>query len=335
MKISESLRRKTLQMAGGVLINLFKIKRRRDTLYFGEIPARYFILCERSGFGEELRKIGQKWMYLYFSTLIPSAIKKLSPEYILNTIVRKVWMNIGLIGDLYMERDGNYVNVNTKMEGMTELIGKNSFLVGFHQGIINALYRKGVEIVDVSQSKRECSYRFKLLEEKLRIEGKGKEEYDKLNNIPRARGLTLDEMLKNKVFNLKGNKIYFRERVIYPIENTAIHLFSNQNVMLDEVPKISYEFFKSVLDKSSTEDERLRLLRNLMQAMGWGVFNIIKGRGLVKMRIENPPYGLQREKDNWEFLIKMVLGYMRTIDKGYRIGKVAEGYKLLTVTFSV
>jgi hypothetical protein len=334
MKFSEFLRRKILQMAGGVILNYFKIKKRRDTLYFGEIPAKYFLLCEKKGFGAELQEIGQKWMYLYFSTLIPEAFKKIPPEDLLNGIVKRIWINMGVMGDFSIKREGNILRIETRDEGMTELIGKNSFLLGFHEGVINALYGKEVEILDVKQTKGRCRYRFKIRSKKFKISGKIKEEYDRLNYIPEVRGPTLDDMLKRKLFRLKGHKIYFRGKTIYPIENTVIHLFSNRGLILESVPKISYEFFNGILDKKSTKEDKLRLLKNLMQVMGWGIFSISKRKNSLKIKIENPPYGLQGEKENWDFLAKMIEGYVKNIDKKYRIDRINEGYKLLNIGFS-
>lgn len=334
MRISESIRRKTLKIAGGVILNYFKIKRRRNTLYFGDIPARYFLLCEKNGFGEELRKIGQKWMYLYFSTMIPNSLKKLPPDDIINNIMRKIWANIGLMSDVHMERDGDCITIETKEEGMTELIGKNSFLLGFHEGIMNALYGREVETLEYRQAKNECYYLFKIKESGFRLEGKSKDEYNRLNHVQNMAGPNLDDMLKARVFTLAGNRMYFRGKIIYPIENTALHLFSNQGPMLEKVPGISHEFFMQILDRDSSEEDRIRLLKNIIQSMGWGTLSVSKGTKSVKMKIENPPYGLQKERDNWQFLINMIHGYMMTIDENYRIDTISQGYRLFNIGIS-
>ena len=304
MKISEFLRRGILQIAGGVIINFFKMKKRRDTLYFGDIPAKYFLMCEKKGFGREIRNLARKWMYLYFTILTPDAFKKLPPEDVLNTIVKKIWINMGLMSDFSMSEEGDLIHIETKNEGTSELIGKNSFQVGFYEGILNALYGKEFKVVNVRQTKKECSYSFKILGKRFRIEGKKKEEYNKLNYFPHAKGLTLKDMLKNNVFHLKGQKLYFRGRVLYPIENTVIHLFSNAGIMLDKVTEISYDFFNEVIEKNSERADKLKLLKNLMQVMGWGALSITERKNSIKVKIENPPYGLQKEKDNWDFLVR-------------------------------
>ncbi|MCD6591029.1 MAG: hypothetical protein J7K72_03600 [Candidatus Aenigmarchaeota archaeon] len=334
MKIAEFLRRGIIRVAGGVIVNYFKIGGRRHTLYFGEIPAKYFLLCERHGFGDELRRIGQKWMYLFFSTLTPSYLRRLSPERLLNNIVKKMWANLGLIDDFHVEREGDTLCIEVKREGTTELIGKNSFQVGFHEGVLNAFYNKETEVVNVRQTKNRCIYKFRLLPRSFKIEGKSKDEYRRLNSLPRISGVSIQDMLKNKVFYLKGQRLYFRGKIIYPVENTVIHLFSNKGLMLDKVSCISYDFFQKILKRDASENEKLRLLKNLMQVMGWGVFNIIKSNDMLRVNIENPPYGLQKEKDNWDFLIKMILGYLMAVNKDYKIEEVKEGYKFLGIVFS-
>jgi hypothetical protein len=248
--------------------------------------------------------------------------------------VKKIWINMGLMSDFSMREEDDLIHIETKNEGTSELIGENSFQVGFYEGILNALYGKEFEVVDVKQTKKECSYSFKILEKKFRIEGKSKEEYNKLNYFPHAKGLTLKEMLKNNVFQLKGEKLYFRGRILYPIENTAIHLFSNEGIMLEKVTEISYDFFNEVIEKKTKKEDKLRLLKNLMQVMGWGALSITERKNSINIKIENPPYGLQKEKDNWDFLVRMILGYVRTIDKKYKIDNVTEGYKLLKIGFS-
>lgn len=334
MKISESLRRKTIEMAGGVILNYFKIKRRRDTFYFGDIPASYFLLCEKNGFGGVLREIGCKWMKLYFSVLIPDAFRRIPPEDLLNGVVKKIWINLGLMSGYYITRKGRNLTVETRDEGMTELIGRNAFLTGFHQGVLSALYRREVEITDILQTRKQCSYGFRITNKKSPIEGKRKEEYNRLNRIQLAKDITLKDMLRKRLVSLEGNKMYFRGRILYPIENTAIHLFSNQGPLLESVPRISREFFGELLKADSGHDEKMRLLRNLLQAMGWGVFSVARERDSLRIRIDNPPYGLQKEDDNWDFLIKMIHGYVMAVDGDYTSLKVKKNYRVLNIGFS-
>jgi hypothetical protein len=334
MKISDFLRKELLLITGGVILNFSKLKKRRDTLYFGDIPARYFQLCERKGFGPELKEIGRKWMHLYFTTLLPEAFRSIEPSALLNGLIKKVWINMGLMEDFLIEVDGKNVRIATKGEGTTELIGRNSFQTGFYEGILNALYGKEVETSKVTQSPLESSYEFRVTEKSVSVLGKSKKEYDSLNRLSVAKGTSLHEMMKNRVFYLNGKKLYFRNRVIYPIENTVLHLFGNEGILMDEVTGLSRDFFNDILDKDSSEEEKLRLLKNLLQSMGWGIFNIAMEKDSVKFKIENPPYGLQREKDNWEFLTRMISGYMMSVSQDFEASKVSQGHKVLNMGFS-
>ena len=45
-------------------------------------------------------------------------------------------------------------------------------------------------------------------------------------------------------------------------------------------------------------------------------------------KIKNPPLGIQKENDNWDFLILTILGYLWLIDKNFKIKEVGMGKKL-------
>lgn len=266
--------------------------------------------------------------------MLPDALKRLPPEDIINSIMKKIWINIGLMSDIRMSVDEGRVEIKTKNEGMTELIGKNSFLLGFHEGIMNALYGRDADVLEYSQSKKECTYQFRIKENAFAMEGKTKDEYNRLNRVQKITRPTLDDMLKTRVFTLDGNRMYFRGRVMYPIENTAIHLFSNQGPMLEKIPGISHDFFRKVLDRDSCNDDKLRLLRSLIQSMGWGTLSISKEADSIRIRIENPPYGLQKEKDNWKFLVDMINGYIMALDENYAVDSISQGHGLIRIGIS-
>ncbi len=104
--------------------------------------------------------------------------------------------------------------------------------------------------------------------------------------------------------------------------------------MLDKVPSISYNFFKEVVDVDSTDKQKLVLLKNLLQTMGWGVVNIvIRKEGGILIEIKNPPYGLQLEGDNWHFLVNTVLGYIQVIDADFEIVDVGDNSKNIRVVY--
>ena len=163
---------------------------------------------------------------------------------------------------------------------------------------------------------------------------KEKRVYDKLNQPRRKTGFTLKDALKRGLFQLKnGNKIYFRGRSLIPIENTVFHLFSNEKILLEKVPILSYEYFSGIIEKSAKNENKLTLLKNILQAMGWGSITIVIKDGIL-VKIDNPPYGSQMERDNWLFLINVILGYLWLLDKKFTISRIKESYQRLEIHYS-
>ena len=129
------------------------------------------------------------------------------------------------------------------------------------------------------------------------------------------------------------NRLYLRGKSIIIGEQTLFHVIGNAGILLSEVPRISYEYFCGVIREESDEQEKLRFLKIILQLMGWGAFSFkCEGRGIL-MEVKNPPYGFQLGGDNWEFLIRTVLGYLWCIDKGFWVEGVRAGYKCLDVDY--
>jgi hypothetical protein len=337
MRLSESIRRKVLEISAGWIVNKFKIRKRRDTLFFEDIIAEYFRRCEAAGFGNEMEELGREWMALYFTKLLPDSLKKAPPDVLLNSIISRIWSNLGLMDNFFMAFEGDMVRIKTINEGVTRIVGTNRGMVGFHKGIINALFGRAVETVEFNQKKENCAYAFRLLEGEFGIEGKDKEMYNKLNQFPEdIRGFNLKDAVENGVFVLKaGNRIYFKEKLICPVENTISHLIGNKGVMLDSVAHISERYFSGILKEKESKESRLTLLRLLLESMGWGLVRImVDKKERITVIIKNPPYGLQSRGDNWNFLSNTILGYLRTIDKRYIIKSTKKADRKLTVTYS-
>ncbi|MEE8401324.1 MAG: hypothetical protein V3R86_04155, partial [Candidatus Hydrothermarchaeaceae archaeon] len=121
--------------------------------------------------------------------------------------------------------------------------------------------------------------------------------------------------------------------VLAPVENTIFHILSNFGVLLEEVPMISYDYFKERIEESSA-DRKLTLLKTLLQTMGWGVVRILQETPTLSIDIQNPPYGLQPENDNWTFLANTILGYLWLLDREFRIEKMVDSNKRLTITYT-
>jgi len=336
LRLSTSLRRDILETTVGGVLNRFKIRGRRDTLFFEEIPAYYIRECEKAGYVKEMRDIGQKWGFLIIDQLVPSAMKRLSAKILLNTIMKKVWVNLGLMNDLHVDVKNDIVILNTKNESITRFIGENEFAVGLYMGILNALCRSEMGYVNASQSENSCRYVFEIGNEPFYIEGKKKSTYNQLNSLPKSNKFALKDALRFGIFQLKSdNRIYFRNRLVVPIENTIFHLVSDRAILLDRIPPISYDFFKDIIKKDATNEERLNLLKTLLQVMGWGTVKIvIKSESEIVVEIENPPYGLQLEKDSLFSFTKVILGYLWLLNDEFKIKNFDESSKHLRVLFS-
>jgi len=191
----------------GGIINKFKIRRRRDTLFFEDILANYVKECERAaGYSEEMEKIGQKWGALYSGGVMPSIFKKMPPVLFLNTVMRKVWINLGLLDDLHVVKEGNTIAYETENECTTRIIGESKFLVGIYKGFLEVLFSSIIRTEKAFQTKKRSKYVFKLTEKNLNIEVKEKIVYNKLNYLPPIHGFSLKDALKSGIFQLKENR---------------------------------------------------------------------------------------------------------------------------------
>jgi len=335
LRLSTSLQRNVIEATVGGVLNRFIMRNRRLVLFFEDIIGEYILICERHSHKGDLRELSQRWGELAFEKLIPGSIKKLPCSTIINSILRKSWKNLGIVDDLHLRENDQVITLTTKNESITRTIGGNEFMPGFFNGVISALYRSESKIVNSLQSRDSCEYEFELTDEPFEVKGKDKSIYNRLNYLEPLRGFTLNDAIRSGIFQLReGYKIYFRGKRLTITENTMFHLVGNANILLDEVPSISYDFFKEIIEEDSTDEQKLTLLKNLLQIMGWGVIKIIiKDKNEIFIEIKNPPYGLQMEKDNWYFLIKAVLGYIWVLDRDFEIIEVIRDFKSLRAVY--
>ena len=336
MRISESILRKIFTPRVGRISYRFGGRSRRHTLFFEDLFAEYVRRCQDAGFTEELREIGRTWMGSVVSKRIPKLAKKLSPIAFMNMIIAPNLVNLGLMDYLRASKEDDTVSLRTKNEAVTRIIGKNEISVGIFSGILGVLFECCMEPVKVRQSTKECFYIFKLSEKKFDPPSKDPKMYEKLNEVPRTRGISLKKALKERIFILKEkNRIYFKSKPVGTIENTVFHLFGVYNILLDEIPVISFNYFKGLIDEKMPVEKKLILLKTLLQAMGWGIVTFtIKSKDEISMEIRNPPYGIQPNKDNWNFLVNVILGYLWTVNREFRVTAVKEDYKRVTVDYS-
>lgn len=332
MRFSYSIRKNIFETAVGGLMNKLHLHKRRDTLIFADIFTNYIKACEDAGHREEIKEIAHKWMILYFNAFVPDILKKIPPLLLLNKIMKKIWANLGLLDDLIATKEGKKIIIKTRNERITKTIGKNDFLPALYMGVLNVLFNSQIKIINAFQTKDENQYNeYEFLIEKgnyPRFLNKEKTLYLKLNSLPTIEGFSLTDAFETGIFHLRENKIYFRDKYIYPVESTIFHLLGDKKLLFEKLPKISYEYFKEIM-KESEDKEKLTLLKTLLQIMGWGVVTIISEKKEIRIEIKNPPYGLQTEKDNWDFLAQIILGYLWLIDKKLKIKNINSDKNLL------
>jgi len=332
MRLSESLRKKIVVTGAGRIINRLKVPR-VYVLFFEEILANYIKECENRGYVND-KDIGKLWMY-NIDRFIPSALKRLPVSIFFNRFLNRIWTNIGGVENIRASKEGDIITIKTKREFVTRIIGKNDFFVGVLEGIINALCKCESECIRKTQAINSCTYVFRLKKGYYRpAKCKNKNLYNSLNNSSQVKGFDLKSGIKKGIFTIKpDNKIYFRGNVLIPIENTLFHLLSNRRLLIGKVSSISYDFFRKYVDKNTSKEAKLTLLKNIMQVSGWGTVNIKMEKDGVLVHIRNMPYGLQTEKDNWEFLVRTILGYLWIVDRKYLTKKVDVSRNALRIKY--
>ena len=144
MRLSESIRRGVLETVGGGILNKFQVRKRRSTLFFEDILAKYIRYSERKERNVcSMRNFGRSWALLGYKFL-PTIAIKLSPIFILNVFAKRIWHNVGLVDDLCAARTGSVISLDTKSEVITRSIGKNEFSIGTYEGTLSALYNSEV-----------------------------------------------------------------------------------------------------------------------------------------------------------------------------------------------
>jgi hypothetical protein len=296
----------------------------------------YVKLCDERGYDKELREMSQKWGFMLFERPIYPLVKKLPHFISLNILMKRLFKHMGYMDSVHFSKNGNIVKISTRNEENVKTIGTNSFNTGLYMGILSKLFSSQIEFLDAREiEKGDCEYKFRILNEPLFFSSKDKHTYDMLNHLPIVRGPTLKDALKSNIFKIVDNRIYFRGRIISSIENTIFHLFGDRKILLKDVSKISYGYFKDIVEKASSNEEKLNLIKFLLQVMGWGVVKIVVKKKQIIFSIDHPPYGFQTENDNWDFLIRVILGYLWLLDRNFKIKKVKTGCKKLCVEYSV
>ena len=334
MRLSYSLHSGALKTALGSILNKIHFGTRRNVMFFEDISAQYAQLCESSGYEKEMYAIGEEWFYLVYKNLIPRAIMHL-PKHILFPMLADIWRGIGSLDSMNILYADNKITVETEKEAVTRIIGKNAFMQGVFAGSFEAVLNKRLVLEDVHQTKRRSTYCYKVDGEMTPFPSKTKEEFMKLNRYTIPKGFSINDAIKSGILTLKENKLYFRGKIISATDSTVYHIAGNRGIMIDKVSDISYDYFSKLIDKKSKTEAKLILLKTLLQTMGWGIITISGDMyANITFDIRYPPYGFQKEKDNWDALSMVILGYLRNIDNTFSITSKTEKYKQVIFRYS-
>lgn len=335
MRIADFLRQGALKTHAGSIVNRIKLRSRRNTLFFEEIGARYVKACEDAGHASDMGEIGEKWMALYFGSLLPHGFRKLPPKFFLNVIVKKIWVSMRMMDYFRLREDDGMFEITTRNEGLTRFVGSNSLMVGFYRGILGSLYGFRFATIEADQNTDECRYVFRRTGERISITGKSRQFYERLNRTDAEAGFTLKDALKTKLFEMNENALSFRGKPISPIESTLFHIIGNRGIMISSLADISKSFFSGLVEDNTNKFKKAQLLKTLLQVMGWGIVSIeIKAKETI-VCIKNPACGLQSEKDNWNFLAQIILGYLRISDPALSLSAAKYAGRRLRMIYSL
>ena len=336
MRFSESLQRNVIDTSFGGIFNRFKVRKRRDILFFEDIFAKYFSLCDDMGYSHEIRDIAREWMGTISPKFVSTRLQLISPVKIVNSIGNVIWRNLGLLDSIKIAEKGRKISSVSKNEMITRLIGKNSFMIGCAEGILSSLYKTRINCIYHKQARDASIYEFDILEEEFDFPSKTGNKYEKLNMASNSEENIIRKALLKRLFTLRNNRIYFRDSSIIVAENTLFHLIGDKGLLLKSLPGISYEYFKQHVSDSSHEG-KLLLLKNIMRSMGWGTTAIFYDPEnlRIKVSIRNPPHGFQLGSDNWDFFIGVILGFLWLINTKFRVSEKTYHENTLRITFCI
>jgi len=326
LRASYAIDKGIIEVVAGGIFNKFmqsRLKRRRNTLFFEDVVASYIKECESAGHGEEMYELGREWFRLIFRNLFTKETRALPWNISMNGIVAAAWKTLGVLDDLHVEKEGDTLIGVAVNESVTSAIGKNMFCAGLVTGIYEVVFDKKVRYLRHRVEGKKSIYHHVIQDESpTSYPSKSKDEYDLLNRLDPVEGFSLQDALQKGIFVMKGNRLYFRNKRLWQVENTLFHLFGKRKILFDRVPVLSQAFFKEILGKDSSGDERLNLLKTLLQVMGWGAVRITYGqKERIVVEIRHPPRGFQQFNDDYGFLARFILGFMQNINPAFGLSE--------------
>lgn len=316
----------------GSIINRFGLRPRRDVLLFERPTAEYVKVCESTA-PKKIYDIGKRWTTLCFDNLL-SPRTKILPAATLLRLAGRVWTNLGFMREFQAKKDGDRVSIKTEGEAVTRHIGENHFTPGAYAGMLAGLFDRDVRCAAVNQTKENCEYVFKLKNMPFDVSAKPKALYDQLNCLPKTRGFTMQDLVKDNVMALRKG-VYFEGIATIPVENTVLHLFSNAGILANKIPSLAHLYFKRHDHNVLSSHRKLFLIKTYMETAGLGIMKIIsRNKQSITVEIRNPPYGLQAEPDNWEFMLRILQGSLWLVNPRLELQKVRTDYKFLCAEYS-
>jgi len=317
----------------GGLISRFQVKRRRSVLFFDDIIADYARYCEDSGHWNMMLSAAEEAGVLMARLFIPGYMKTMPPSMVFNGPGKLIWKRTGLLSDIDFSIKDGTVRIETKDEAISDVIGCNSIAAGSWMGAASFLMGKRLALESISYKEPNSEYVFRVTHDPPRVpHSKPKERYDALNSYRMEEGFSLKDAISAGVIRTDGDLMYFRGRRLFYSENTLFHLLS-KCPDIGRVSVISARFFDDIIDAEATDKEKLRLMKTLLQSMGWGITNsIMKENGDVRVVLESPPVGLQ-VAENYKFLVNTIHGYMMAVDERFVLRDSVYAGRKLTMDF--
>jgi len=338
MRFTETLRKKIIHPFSGAIVNRFKLRERRDVVFFADIVNHLIKKWERED-PELLESIGREWMAFYMKSLLPDILKNMPITMFMNTVMKSVWKSLGLLDDMKAENDGDVVILKTLDEDITNEIGKNHFLPGLYAGILSVFTGKEVVITNITAASGKVDYNvyvFSLTKKPFDVKPREKELYNRLNKLNVTTGINLETAIQKGIIKTDtANKMYYRGFRLSAVENTLFHIIGEHKELLEDVANVSEGFFSHLVDKETPTYDRMKLLRNLLQITGWGNIKVKMDKKEVVVVARNMPYSLKQKGDNWKFLSCVILGFLRSSIPKSRIKDYRVGEKRLRIVCSL
>ncbi len=310
MRLSESILKGLTEVRSGSLFNKFGVKKRRSVFFFEEILADYVLAGVRKKKSKQFEESGYKWLASGFPESIPTFVRTF-PTSFMNTVVNRMHITTGAFDSLKVSvLKGDRIKIEVENPFTTRVHGKNPTERGCWRAMVSAIYGREAVCVHAKQSRKRSEFVFRLGKRWHPPKCKDRKTYLRLNREGVETGPNLSNLLSRKEFVLRDNNLCFKgHRLVYS-ENTTFHLAGIYCLLPKDLLRISEKFANRLFERT-TREKKLKIVKALFEATGWGKLSVsIRGKRMV-LKMVNPPYGFQIEKDNWVFFSLVFAGFLR------------------------